>query len=67
MSNGSGVQKRARMNCVHAFRLKQSGMTNREIAATLGKSIDAIPGMLKVGERFSDDPALHTIKQSFVE
>lgn len=53
---GSGTRKRSRALAVRAYKLARQGFTNRQIAAAVGKDVKAIPEMVRVGERFADDP-----------
>lgn len=61
---GSGNKKRHRMACIHAYRLKEAGMTHREIASAIGCRVEQVAERVRVGERFADDPALDTIKST---
>lgn len=64
---GSGNKKRHRMACIHAYRLKEAGMTHREIAIATGCRVEQVAERVRVGERFADDPALDTIKSTRTE
>lgn len=48
--------KHSRLRCIRAYRLKQEGLSHSEIAKLVGKSREAIPVMVRVGERFADGP-----------
>lgn len=52
---GERKQKRSRAQCVHVYRLVKSGMTHKQVAELIGKKPESIAGMVKVGERWSND------------
>jgi hypothetical protein len=51
----SNADKRARQANIRAYKLRQEGLTNREIAALLMCDIDAVPGKVLAGQRALGD------------
>jgi DNA-binding NarL/FixJ family response regulator len=52
-SNGSGAIKRQQAKAKYAYRLRQSGYTNRQIAEALVVKVKTVPGLVKAGARLS--------------
>lgn len=50
---GNPSTQRTHAAAINAFRLRQQGLTNKQIAAQLGKDVDRIPTMVALGERLS--------------
>ncbi len=53
MPQGSGARKRQQVKAKTAFKLRQSGHTNKQIAESLGVDVKRVPELVKVGERLS--------------
>ncbi len=49
--SGSGVDKRARALAVQIAKLRREGMTNRQIAETVGIDVKRIPSKVEIGDR----------------
>ena len=54
--------KRHRVDCARAWRMKQEGMTLRQIAAALGVTVERAQKRIIVGQRFSDDEIAAQVK-----
>jgi len=52
---GSGSEKRSRALAIAAYKMRREGYTNRQIAAATGKKVEAVPDMVKRGERLATD------------
>lgn len=47
------TDKRQLIRAAHAYRLKQSGLTTREIAQQLGIRPDQVKALVQIGQRIS--------------
>lgn len=47
------TDKRQLIRAAHAYRLRQRGLTNREIAQQLGIRPEQVKELIKIGERIS--------------
>jgi hypothetical protein len=55
MPQGSGSTKRSRALAARAYMLHRQGMTTRQIADLVGTKVEAVPDMVRRGERFADE------------